>query len=181
MRILSSRLSMAAALAAAFSLTATPAFARGWGGYGHHRHHRGIDGGDMLAGVLILGGIAAIASAASKNSREKREQDYRYPDGRYPDTRDDGGADYREAPNDRYPEREARSGASRDGEALNQAVDTCLAEIERGNRTVESVDSVRRSGEGWSVEGQVSGARDFACDVGTDGRIRRATVEGRAL
>ena len=44
---------MAAALAAAFSLTATPAFARGWGGYGHHRHHRGIDGGDMLAGVLI--------------------------------------------------------------------------------------------------------------------------------
>ena len=35
----------------------------GWGG--RHHHDDGIDGGDVFAGLLILGGIAAIASAAS--------------------------------------------------------------------------------------------------------------------
>lgn len=43
----------------------------GWGGYRHHHHGDGIDGGDVLAGILILGGIAAIATAASNNSRDR--------------------------------------------------------------------------------------------------------------
>ena len=192
MRIQSSRSATAIAAAAVLSLVATPALARGWHGYGHHRHHRGgVDAGDVIAGVLILGGIAAIASAASKNSQARREQDYRYPDSRYPgsrypdgrDDRADRGADDRDAPDGRYgaPGRDERTGASRDGEAMNEAVESCLVEIERGSRAVESVDTVRRSGDGWTVEGQVSGDRDFACDVGADGRIRRATVGGRAL
>lgn len=44
---------------------------RGWGGRGWRGRNRGIDGGDILAGVLILGGIAAIASAASNSSRNR--------------------------------------------------------------------------------------------------------------
>ena len=37
----------------------------GWG----HRHHDRVDTGDVLGGLLILGTIAAIASAASKDTR----------------------------------------------------------------------------------------------------------------
>lgn len=41
----------------------------GWRGRGWRGRNRGIDGGDILAGALIIGGIAAIASAASNSSR----------------------------------------------------------------------------------------------------------------
>jgi hypothetical protein len=183
MRIVTSRSASLLAIAAAFSLTASPALARGWGGYGgHHRHHnRGIDGGDVLAGVLILGGIAAIASAASKSSQQKRDRDYRYPDARYPENRDDG-ADYRSDEDEgagsygRGP-----SDGQRGSDAVNAAIDSCASEIEHGERRIEAIDAVRRSGEGWSVEGQVSGGRGFACDVGSNGRIRSATVDGKAV
>lgn len=41
--------------------------------YSWHRHYRhdGIDGDDLLAGLLVVGGIAAIASVASKSSRDE--------------------------------------------------------------------------------------------------------------
>ena len=80
MKILRSRPAAALALAAALSLTASPAMARGWG----HRHHDrgGVDAGDIFAGLLVIGGIAAIASAASKKNKQPREGDYRYPDDR---------------------------------------------------------------------------------------------------
>ncbi len=71
------------ASAAALSMIATPALARDrWGGWGGRHHHDGIDAGDVIAGVLILGGIAAIASAASNSNKAKqqREREYRYPD-----------------------------------------------------------------------------------------------------
>ena len=46
---------------------------RGWRG-----RNRGIDGGDILAGALILGGIAAVASAASNSSRNRNRVNDRY-------------------------------------------------------------------------------------------------------
>jgi hypothetical protein len=82
----------AAALAATMLATsAAPAMAQGypgggygtsWGGggygdgrrYGHRRHHNRISAGDVIAGVAILGVIAAIASSGSK----KRRGDDRY-------------------------------------------------------------------------------------------------------
>ena len=57
------RLAAASALAAAFCLAAAPATAQGY--YHHGHHHHGVDGGDVLAGAAIIGGIAAIASVAS--------------------------------------------------------------------------------------------------------------------
>ena len=101
---------------------------RGWGrhpGYGrYHRNRGGIDGGDVLAGVLILGGIAAVAAAASNANKDRdyRDRDYRQDDYRYrqsqPEYRDqqdryregydrgysdgrDAGDDYSGAENDR--------------------------------------------------------------------------------
>ena len=52
----------AAAVGAMALVGATPVQAR-------DRHGDGIDAGDIIAGAVILGGIAAIASAASKNDR----------------------------------------------------------------------------------------------------------------
>lgn len=46
---------------------------------GRHHHDR-VDAGDVLAGILIIGGIAAIASAASNNKQKRAEPEYRYPD-----------------------------------------------------------------------------------------------------
>src|SRR5436190_21363733 len=56
------RFAAASALAAGLSLAAAPAAAQGYYHYGHHHH--GVDGGDVLAGAAIIGGIAAIASVA---------------------------------------------------------------------------------------------------------------------
>lgn len=62
--------------------------------WGHrHRHHRdGIDAGDVLAGVLILGGIAAVASAVDNDRKEPRVE-YRDPEPRYQGGGMDGAAD----------------------------------------------------------------------------------------
>lgn len=161
----SSRLTGAIAAAAALSMIATPALARGgsWGGWGkryHHRHHDRIDTGDVLAGILILGGIAAVASAAGKASRDTRERE--------PERRD--------APRYGEPREQAEIGPG----SIGMAVDACAQEVERADRSIDAISSVERDGEGWRVEGRVSNGRPFACSVADSGRIRSVTVDGRA-
>lgn len=165
MTIFRSRAAAALAAAAALSLTATPAFARGW-----RHHHDGVDAGDVFAGLLIVGGIAAIAAAASKSNRER--EDARYRD--YPDYRDDG---YRDVPPQRYDERggddyrDRSSGAWRSGVGVDAAVDACAGEIEQGRTRIDSVETVNREGDGWRVSGRADG-RDFSCSVDGSGRVR---------
>lgn len=163
-------LSAAPALLAAFALTTTPVLAAELPGpatpaaAGHiaawnpaseiaeahrrHRHHRGgVDAGDILAGVLIIGGIAAIASAA-ENSRDRYPQSAppRYPDPRRGDYRYD------------------------DGRGIDRAVSLCVDTIERDVR-VETVDAVNRNARGWTVTGSLFDGQDFSCSIGEDGRI----------
>ena len=46
---------------------------------GHYRHHRdGIDAGDVIGGLLVIGAIAAVASAVSK-PKEPRGYPAPYP------------------------------------------------------------------------------------------------------
>jgi hypothetical protein len=45
-----------------------PADARRW-----HRHHDDLDAGDVVAGAVVVGGIAAIASAITQGGREKQD------------------------------------------------------------------------------------------------------------
>jgi hypothetical protein len=59
----------AAALAVIASTAAAPAEAR----RRHHRHGDGVDAGDVVAGVAIVGGIAAIASAIGEKNRAKQD------------------------------------------------------------------------------------------------------------
>lgn len=179
------------AAAAAFCMTASPALADGWGRYRHR--HNGVDAGDVFAGLLIIGGIAAVAAAASnanKNKREARYPDSRYPDTRYPDNRypsDDDYRDYRD-----YRDRSGRYGDPRDDDryagsewrasgSMDRAVDTCVGEVERGDRRVDTVDGVNRDGDGWRVEGRMRDGREYGCTVGGDGRILRVTVGGQAI
>ena len=62
----------------------TPALAQSYpGGYGNYnrgdRHHnRGVSAGDVIAGVAVVGIIAAIASAASKSSSRDRNYNNGY-------------------------------------------------------------------------------------------------------
>jgi hypothetical protein len=39
----------------------------------HWRHHDDVDAGDVVAGVAIVGGIAAIASAIKNSNRERQD------------------------------------------------------------------------------------------------------------
>jgi hypothetical protein len=39
----------------------------------HHRHHDDIDSGDVVAGAVVIGGIAAIASAIKQDKRRKQD------------------------------------------------------------------------------------------------------------
>ncbi|WP_417595008.1 hypothetical protein [Parasphingorhabdus sp.] len=136
--------------------------AQGWRGYrgyrGHRRHRGGIDGGDVLAGILVIGGIAAIASAASKSNRDQRyeNRDYRSENSRY------------EAP--RYDSRSNRGTGD-----MESAINACSNAAERQagrDARVEFIESVARDGGGWRVEGQLANSdqRTFLCGA-TDGRV----------
>lgn len=194
-----SRSSGALALAAALSMAATPVFAaevyvpvildhagadivgsastvetanqhRNWGGWGGRHHRDDVSVGDVLTGVLIIGGIAAIASAASKSNRDRnRDDSYRYPNR---DQRADTNSQY-----GRYGEPVPQRSWGNDRN-IDRAVDSCVSEIERGGgeRRVETVDTVARESDGWRVQGQTNGGGSFSCTVGRDGTIR--SVDG---
>ncbi|MGX7951727.1 hypothetical protein ACWPM1_04090 [Tsuneonella sp. HG249] len=123
----------------------------------HRRWRRDrVDAGDVIGGLLVIGTIAAVASAASKASRNDpyRDRDYRYP-----------GGDYRSD----YRTRRYNSGWG-DNHGLDRAVDLCVREVER-NARLETVDSVNRTGAGWDVSGRLRTGGTFRCTIGDDGRI----------
>jgi hypothetical protein len=145
----------------------------GWGGGWRHRDD-GLSGGDVLAGLLVIGGIAAIAVAASNADKRKREEARDYPNNRNSDNR---------YPENRYAPPRGQDSAPSQGSgsgSIDAAVDACVAEIERGRDPVDSVDSVTKAVDGWRIEGHLGGGKPFACRVGSDGRIGSVTVDGVA-
>lgn len=122
--------------------------------YRRYRYRRGPDAGDVIAGVLIIGAIAAVADSARKRDRDR---DYRDRDYRERDYRD---RDYRRD-NARYD----------DGRGIDRAVRMCIDRVERDTR-VETVDRVDRTARGWQVEGTIFNGDGFTCTIGEDGRIR---------
>lgn len=112
--------------------------------YRRYRHDRGVSAGDVLTGVLIIGGIAAIANSTSRNNDRRRSVEPRY----------------RENYNPRVTE----------NRSIDRAVDTCLRTIERDVR-VEAVDSVNRTNAGWDVSGSLYNGDGFMCRIDNNGRI----------
>jgi hypothetical protein len=181
MAVKSNRIAAAVSLVAALSLAAIPANAaelprnsaitpgkvydadaenaanHRWGGYPYgYRYRRGPRSGDVIAGILVLGTIAAIASSAQKNRERSEPYPDRYPN-RYPrpDERD-----YRTPRGDRY-----ESGG------IGRAVDMCLDEVERMRGRVDRVENASRRGDGWHVSGQLEGGDAFTCRIDNDGRV----------
>jgi hypothetical protein len=174
------KLAATAAMAAAFSLLATPAAAidlprpsaaKAYDGEAqnaerHRRRYRdrdGIDAGDVVAGVLILGAIAAIAGAG-KNNRERERYEESYP-------RPDEDTGYR------TPGQYERS----DSRGIDRAVDMCVGEVERGSERVGTVDSATRSADGWRVSGELEGGAPYSCSIGNDGQIGDVFVGDREV
>jgi hypothetical protein len=210
MTIFRSRAAVSLAALAALSFTAAPALARGpdRGPHRWHGHHRGngISGGDVLAGLLVVGGVAAIATAVNNSNNAKNAGNDEPVDGRAPEGRgesygsepafvpgesaDQGGAAYpggpvgQEAADDRADDRAddaADDGARDQGGSLGGAVDACEAELQRGDKQVDTVDGARRMGDRYSVEGKLRDGRAFACSVDDTGHIRSVAVDGHAM
>lgn len=185
MKMFRSRVAASLAVLAVTTMTVTPAMARGPHSWRPPHHHRGgVSGGDLLAGLLVIGGVAAIASAASKKSSDadtRQPEQYRYPGG--PIEGDAGYADDSVDDSQRGTQSYPLDGAAsyeRSGN-FGAAVDTCAEEIERSNVRIDSVDSVRRMGERYSVQGHLQDGRGYACSVDEGGQIRSVAVDGKAL
>jgi len=102
----------------------------------------------------------AIANSASK-SRDKRRDE--------PDRRDQ---------RDNRPQ-------SRNSNSIDLAIDVCADSAERtaGDKArVEDINSVTRDGEGWRVEGTLSGAsaQTFQCGV-TNARVEFIQLDGKTV
>ncbi len=123
--------------------SATPAFAEG-----RHNDRDGISAGDVIAGALVIGGIAAIASAASNNDR-----DYRYDRAGYGDYGYNYGTNYNRGYGYGYRYRDNP----------RQAVEQCVRAAERqasrysyGNADVTDIRQVRDTRYGLEVKGRIA-------------------------
>lgn len=126
--------------------SASPAFAE----HRDRRDNDNISAGDIIAGALIIGGIAAVASAGSRDrdyDRDyDRDRDYRYDRAGYGDRYEDG------------------RGYGRDGYDGNprQAVEQCVRAAERyassryGRADVTDVRDIDRKRYGFEVKGRIA-------------------------
>ncbi len=155
---------LGAAAAGAMALSATPAMARD-----HWDDDDGIGAGEIIAGAVIIGGLAAILSSGDDDRYDRYD---RYDNRRY-------GRHYR------------RYGGSR------QAVNRCVRAVERrggryGRINVTHITDIDRERRGYEVKGRVveydryrsrwdRGDRydrgRFKCDV-RYGRIRDIDIRG---
>lgn len=113
---------------------ASPAAARDRG--------NGISTGEVIAGALVLGGIAAVVASASNNDRDQRyADDYRYDRAGY-----------------------GNQGDVRYGGDPRQAVQQCVAAAEQnanrsswgGRADVTDIRDVRQNRSGYEVRGRIA-------------------------
>lgn len=158
----------------AMAATAVPADAQ-WGGRGHRRGDR-VDGGSLVIGALLAGGLIAVLSSANKRQSA--------PPPPAPDYNDSYAA-----PIETQPMRSV-SQATSDQDA---AVDACVAAAEQEGRRfarvakIDTVDAVDPKDDGWYVRGTLGLREDyraanaqrksFRCIIG-DGRVEDVTFDG---
>lgn len=133
-----------------------PEEANQWRRYPRHRHRdRGIDAGDVVAGVVVLGALAAIIGSAN-NDRDRDRYEPRRDDVRY-----DRDRDY-------------------DSRGIDSAVDMCVDQVEYRDSRVEYVDRADRSTSGWTVEGTLDTGERWTCFIDNGGRIRSIDYDSLA-
>ena len=137
MKIISKALVGTIAAGAMAVTTATPAQARG------------VDVGDVIAGALIIGGIAAVAGAVGRN--RGYDDGYVY----------EGNGNYRY--NDRYNDRYYNNQYNRAGDP-RQAVEQCVYAAERnanrysygGRSQVTDIRNIDQKRDGYTVKGRIA-------------------------
>jgi len=125
--------------------SATPALAQ----YRDRDRHNGIDAGDIIAGALIIGGIAAVASAVGRN---RGNDGYVYEGRGYNDPYNTSRYD------DRYNNQYYNAGDPR------QAVEQCVYAAERnanrysygGRSQVTDIRNIDRKRDGYTVRGRIA-------------------------
>ncbi|MXP25911.1 hypothetical protein GRI39_07625 [Altererythrobacter indicus] len=122
------------AAAGAMALSAaSPAAARGY-----ERDRDGLSAGEIIAGALIIGGIAAVAASSKNNNRYYRGDNYRYRD------------DYRD--HRRY---RGRHSARRAVEQCVYAAERTASRYTRSRADVTQIRDVDRRGDGFRVKGNL--------------------------
>ena len=137
MKIISKALVGSVAAGAMAMATASPAQARDY-----RDRDDGIDAGDVIAGALIIGGIAAIASAANNDRGYRdgyRDRDYRGYDRRY-DRRDSRGYD-------------ARAAVER---CVRAAESTANRYSYGGGARVTDIREIDRERDGYEIKGRIA-------------------------
>ena len=137
-------------LAGSMLMTAIPASAQSRGDYRgdyDHRHHDGIGAGEVIAGAIVIGGIAALLSSGNHNRDRTYDNGYRN-DG----YRNDGYRGY----DNRY-----QNNGYQDSGNPRQAIEQCVAAVENGGRRRDNVDvrqitNVDNIRGGYRVEGRVA-------------------------
>ena len=182
MKAFSKALIGTAAAGAMALASASPAMARD-----RDRDRGGIDGGDILAGALVIGGIAAMAAAASGGKdRYDDRYDRRYDD-RY-DRRYDDRYDSRY--DDRYDRRDQRRDYRRSYQ--QDAVDLCVRAAENtasrynyGTRAqVTQIRDVDRERNGFEVKGRIAvqeRGRNYRRDRWDEGKFTCEVRRGRVV
>ena len=147
MTIMTKALLGAGAAAAALVSTASPVMARDQYGRGD-----GISVGDVIAGAVVLGGIAAVASSIGQD--RNRGYSYGYPSS-------NNGYDYRyndrNGYNDRYDRNDYQNGNPR--QAVEQCVATAESEANRysyGRANVTDIRGVDSNSRGYTVRGRIA-------------------------
>lgn len=159
MKILTKSLLSAGAAAAALVTVAAPAQARG-------RDNDGITAGEVIAGAIILGGIAAVISSSDN------DRDYRYDDGRYNDRGyNDRGYNDGRYNDGRYNDRDdgynnERRGRGYDDYRYNSqrgsraAVNQCINTVEQwasrySRANVTHINNIDRTRTGYRITGKL--------------------------
>jgi hypothetical protein len=139
MKSISKALAGTVAAGAMVMVSAAPATAQ------DRNRNRGIDAGDVIAGALIIGGIAAVASAVGRNRG--------YDDGYVYE-----GSGYDNRYNNSYDSRYARSGDPR--QAVEQCVNTAQRNASRysygGQARVTDIRNIDRKRDGYTVKGRIA-------------------------
>lgn len=137
------------AAAAAMAVSASPAMAK-------DGRNNGPSAGEVIAGVAIIGAIAAIASSSNKNRgyRDTNYGDVNYRDTNYRDT------NYRDDRYDNGRYSESRFGNNYRQIDQRQAVNRCVRAAEnqatRGGRAnVTDIRDIDRTRYGYRVKGRI--------------------------
>jgi hypothetical protein len=119
-----------------------------------------VDAGDVIAGVVLLGAIAAIASSGKRDRDRDQDRDYDYDYDADRDKDVDGVAYQVPTQEGTYTSR-----------GIDRAVDMCVDEVQRRETRVSTVDSATRGPDGWHVSGDLENGQHYLCAIGNDGQI----------